>query len=590
MRSTGWLNVVTGVVRGTPIKQAAATLIFAVLLSTVLVWTRGAIGCKPLVIASSQEKSEMLNDLADSYNKLGKRFGSGLNPLCVRVKVNTVFSGEAETALESNWIGEKSERPDVWAPGSSAWVELLMARGQAGLIPDDYVHKKLFSSPLVIAMPEPMAKALGYPDPRGWKDIFALATNPTGWGSKGHPEWGRFKLGKTNPHVSTSGLHALVGMYDAIQSGQNPEMVNTPAARAFAAAIEQSVIYYGRTARDFLRNLQDVDTHSASDPNHLAVLQYVSAVAIEEKELFDYNRGQYAAKKGTVPHITLRPVYPKKSPFADHPYVILNWPGAPASTSAAAIAFFNFLTDSTQQRTADENGFRQANGRPGPWLSQQLGVISSLPDPLPGRPGAVLAAEVKAWDQLRKPARVMILMNRSANGGGLHDAITQLQESLIGFQPQDRVMVAAYPSQPDSAEPFLVIQPMTPTDSAHLKRLRQAVDVSRLVVPPNAPSVLYPSLEGAEAWMSSSFVPTDINAILLIEMSPRPGNQPAETKLLDRLRNQSPSRFVYVFAVRPKLHEGEEDKVLTPITLAGEGALYQPDSAKRFLNDVISNF
>src|SRR5438094_1515556 len=126
---------------------------------------------------------------------------------------------------------------------------------------------------------------------------------------------------------------------------------------------------------------------------------------------------------------------------------------------------------------------------------------------------------------------------------------------------------------------------MTPTDSAHLKRLRQALDIARLVVPPNAPSVLYPSLEGAEAWMSSSFVPTDINAILLIEMSPRPGDQPAETKLLDRLRNQSPSRFVYVFSVGPK-----EDKVLTPITLAGGGALYQPDSARHFLNDVISNF
>src|SRR5438034_1306408 len=131
MRSTGWLRVVAGVVRGTPIRQAAATLIFAVLLTTVLAWNRGAIGCKLLVIA----------------------------------------------------------------------------------------------------MPEPMAKAMGYPDPRGWKDIFALATNPAGWGSKGHPEWGRFKLGKTNPHVSTSGLHALVGMYDAIQSDQNPEMVSTPAAR-----------------------------------------------------------------------------------------------------------------------------------------------------------------------------------------------------------------------------------------------------------------------------------------------------------------------------------------------------------------------
>jgi len=592
MTSTGWLRMVTGVVRRTPIRQAAVTLIFAVLLTTVLVWNRGTIGCEKLVIASSQEKYEMLDQLAKAYDQNSKRVGTELNPVCVTVKVNLEPSGDAEAALESNWTGTTRERPDVWAPASSAWVQLLLARAPARkeLIPADYQLKTLFRSPLVIAMPKPMAEALGYADPHGWQDLFALATNPAGWGSKGHPEWGRFKLGKTNPHVSTSGLHALVGMYDAIRADRNPDMVNTAAARAFAAAIEQSVVHYGRTARDFLASLQDVDSHSASDPKHLAVLQYVSAVAVEEKELVDYNRGEYATKKGTVPHVLLLPVYPEQSPTADHPYVSLSWPRKPTSKSTAATDFLNFLRADEQQRTADKNGFRQANGRPGTWLSQQVGVISRQPNPLPGRSGAVLDAELKAWDQLRKPARVMILINRSADGGALHDATTQLKEALIGFQPQDRAMIAVYPGQPDSAEPFLVIQPMTPTDSAHLKRLRQALDIARLVVPPNAPSVLYPSLEGAEAWMSSSFVPTDINAILLIEMSPRPGNQPAETKLLDRLRNQSPSRFVYVFAVRPKLQEGEEDEVLTPITLAGEGALYQPDSAKRFLNDVISNF
>src|SRR5438094_797515 len=159
------------------------------------------------------------------------------------------------------------------------------------------------------------------------------------------------------------------------------------------------------------------------------------------------------------------------APTADHPYVSLSWPRKPTSKSTAATDFLNFLRADEQQRTADKNGFRQANGRPGTWLSQQVGVISRQPNPLPGRSGAVLDAELKAWDQLRKPARVMILINRSADGGALHDATTQLKEALIGFQPQDRAMIAVYPGQPDSAEPFLVIQPMTPTDSAHLKRL-----------------------------------------------------------------------------------------------------------------------
>ena len=63
-------------------------------------------------------------------------------------------------------------------------------------------------TPLVIAMPEPMAEALGLarrarsagPTSSTWP------ATPQGWGAFGHPEWGPFRLGKTNPNFSTSGL------------------------------------------------------------------------------------------------------------------------------------------------------------------------------------------------------------------------------------------------------------------------------------------------------------------------------------------------------------------------------------------------
>jgi len=41
------------------------------------------------------------------------------------------------------------------------------------------------------------------------------ATRSAG-GAFGHPEWGAFTLGKTNPHFSTSGLNATVGTYFAV--------------------------------------------------------------------------------------------------------------------------------------------------------------------------------------------------------------------------------------------------------------------------------------------------------------------------------------------------------------------------------------
>lgn len=185
--------------------QFALALIAAIVLTGSLTWYRGGSSCQTFTIASSQEKFTMLGQLADVYNHAGRFFGGWVDPLCARVSVEQVNSGDAEAMLEVGWT-DKQTYPDVWTPASSAWVQLLLARapGQAGLIPADYARKRLFTSPLVIAMPAPMAAALGYPA-IGWSDIFALATNPAGWGAKGHPAWGPFRLGKTNPHVSTSG-------------------------------------------------------------------------------------------------------------------------------------------------------------------------------------------------------------------------------------------------------------------------------------------------------------------------------------------------------------------------------------------------
>ena len=71
-------------------------------------------------------------------------------------------------------------------------------------------------TPVVIAMPEPMAKALGYPrTPIGFTEILDLARNAKGWGDFGHPEWGEFRLGKTNElMVREPGLRFLIPVID----------------------------------------------------------------------------------------------------------------------------------------------------------------------------------------------------------------------------------------------------------------------------------------------------------------------------------------------------------------------------------------
>ena len=103
-------------------------------------------------------------------------------------------------------------------------------------------------------MPRPMAEAMGWPtDQIGWHDLFDLATDPRGWARYGHPEWGRFTLGKTNPNFSTSGLNALIGEYYAAtgtSSDLTADDIADPAVVRFVQGVESAVVHYGDISTD----------------------------------------------------------------------------------------------------------------------------------------------------------------------------------------------------------------------------------------------------------------------------------------------------------------------------------------------------
>ena len=74
--------------------------------------------------------------------------------------------------------------------------------------------------------------------PIGWPDILELARSDEGWAAFGHPEWGPFRLGKTNPNFSTSGLSALIAQnYAAVGTTRDLtlEDLDRPAVQQFAA-------------------------------------------------------------------------------------------------------------------------------------------------------------------------------------------------------------------------------------------------------------------------------------------------------------------------------------------------------------------
>ena len=120
-----------------------------------------------------------------------------------------IASGEAERKIADGRL-----RTVAWSPASSLWGRLLNFDADRPLAPQE--SPSIVRTPLVIAMWEPFARALGYPKkPIGFEQVLRLAREKRGFAAFGKPQFGDFKLVHTNPDFSTSGLSAVVAEYYA---------------------------------------------------------------------------------------------------------------------------------------------------------------------------------------------------------------------------------------------------------------------------------------------------------------------------------------------------------------------------------------
>ena len=216
--------------------------------------------------AYSPEKEKLLKPLIRRFNSQRVK----VNGKPVFVEGEVVSSGEAESKLASGAL-----ELTAWSPASSLWGRLLNFEADRSLVADE--NPSIVRTPLVIAMWEPFARALGWPRKQlGFEQIIQLARSNQGFAEFGHPEFGSFKLVHTNPDFSTSGLEAVVAEYYAAtgkKEGLTEEDVAGSKARAVVRDIERSIVHYGDTT------LFIADQMRREGPG------YASAVAMEEVTL-----------------------------------------------------------------------------------------------------------------------------------------------------------------------------------------------------------------------------------------------------------------------------------------------------------------
>lgn len=563
-------------------------------------------GSLEVVLASSPEKLVLLTELATQFNE--ERVEVAGKP--VYVTVQKTSSGIGADLLIADWpessdASQGMRRPTIWSPSASLWGPVVNERRLAANKPaivGDFAPSML--TPVVIAMPEPMAEALGYPQtPIGWGDIVALAQDPAGWGKYGHPEWGAFRLGKTNPNISTTGFNTTIAQAYAGAGKQNDLTVQdlaSPQVIAFLEGVESSVVHYGDTTLTFLENLYRADERGAA-------LSYISAVAVEEKSLIDYNRGDPSGSAAPgddtkPPRTKLVAVYPKEGTlWSDNPLFALEADWVTPEQAQGAEEFTKWVVDrkASQERVLDF-GFRPANPEVpvGPPIDAESGLDPLQPQTvLPVPAGPTTLAVLDTWDSTRKAARVLIVMDVSGSMGeraAANSNETKLDlakaaavNALDQFNEEDEVGLWIFSTEIEGSRDWAELAPVEP-----IATNRQRIADLITGLSPRDGTALYDTAAAAVDAMRPKADPDHITAVVLLTDGK---NEDVDNNdisgLLETLEGGGELRSVRIFTVA----YGDDADVgaLERIAEASDGAAYvskDPTDIQRVLTNVISNF
>jgi Ca-activated chloride channel homolog len=336
---------------------------------------------------------------------------------------------------------------------------------------------------------------------------------------------------------------------------------------------------------------------------------------VEEKSVIDYNSGNPDGKLDPgedprPPRVPLVAIYPKEGTlFSDNPFFTLDAPWVSDLERSGAILFQDFVQRPENQQRVLEFNFRPGNPEvaiAAPIVPEN-GVDASQPQTLLQSPGPpVMTSLLDHWDDQRKPARVMLVIDISGSmkeraGKGTTETKLDLAkaaalESLGEFGPNDEVGLRVFSTGlgPAGAEGWLDLVPVGPV-AQNEAELRRQIDG---LFPTNG-TPLYDVARNSFDVMVDSFDDARINAVVLLTDGKNDDGVPAddteqlETTLAE-LQRRSQGELglpVRLFTIG---YGGDADlSVLRQLAEATNGASYNasdPKSIYKVFTAVVSNF
>jgi Ca-activated chloride channel family protein len=371
----------------------------------------------PVLANSSLEP--WLTEAVNAFNETEVETEAG-QPAFVTVAI--ADAGEAVVQLEEG--GEFA----VWIPDSPVWRNVLDSGAGWGDNCASVAH-----SPLVIAMWQPLAEALGWPARElGWLDIGSLAADPSSWAYYSGGQFGdSLRLGHTHPGLSGSGVSTLLAIVQAAESQQQAvgvEEIQEPIVQASVGAFEGAVSWFSSSTSSLAATMAERGQG------------FLGAAVMYESDVVHFGRAEPP----------LVPIYPFEGTFiASHPACVNE--GADAAIRQAAVLFRDYLLGEEAQRLAVSSGLRPANNAIPADALQEFGVELSQPETVFGEPSVeTLFAVQELWQAARKDVNLVMLLDVSGSMAGRK--MDNMREAAIQFVAQmgddDYLSVIAFASQP----------------------------------------------------------------------------------------------------------------------------------------------
>lgn len=391
-------------------------------------------GAVVIDISSSNTKEDWMNAVVSKFNQEEHKLSSGE---VLFVQVSHVTSGGSQTAI----LDGKS-KPTVWSPGDQSWIDganqVWRDRTGSLLIPEPCSPSVL--APIGFAMWRPMAEALGWPDkPISWDDLVSLSSNPTGWSSLGHSEWGQFKFGHTHPDFSNTGLLMLTALAYSTEgktSGLTSNDVYSDSVVQAFRGLEQNTYHYGIQNRPLMQIL------AMRGPG------YLHAITSSEAEVLKAN-AEFAS---TLPY-PLVFIFPSKGTYwSEQPYCILNGTWVSDEQKQGAKIFRDYLLNKNQQEMAIQYYLRPVDESiplhaPIALESGTDPRVKKTVVPALQSPSAEVAAAVKdVFHLTKKKATIILLLDTSASmeGDKIRNAIASSVNFVKRLDKNDQIYLTGF--------------------------------------------------------------------------------------------------------------------------------------------------